>query len=196
MSRAKARVAGAWVDTDLVGAARVAGAWAPYGPPSGPTYESLTWPNPPTSTALQDGVSTFYTMGIRFHLLAGKPCYGIRWRVPNTVTDPTAGHSAGLFNVTTQALLTYKDFTPVPGDYQDILFDTPYTLVAAPQEYVAAVWTRYYVHSAPTPASGWLVQSPSLNIRGDMGKLGGPPRMTFPTGNFQAWYYVSPLVGL
>lgn len=195
MTSMKLRVSGDWVDSTATGSVRINGETIDYGPPDvGPTYESIVWPNEPTLVAADDGASTFYNMGIRFHLLASKQCVGVRWRVPDTVAEPTGGHAVGLYNVTDQSLMRSKDFTPTPGQYQDILFDTPATLSIAPQEYVVSVWTRYYVYSPPTPSDGWLVRSPSLNVRGDDGVLGGGARLSYPSGRFNSWYFVAPLV--
>lgn len=194
----KVRTGGAWVDTGQAGTVWVDGQAVPFGAPPGPVYESLTWPNPVPN--LTDAVDPGYTynMGIRFHLLAARPCHGIRWRAPDTAPGPLGGpHVAAVWNPTGESRIAFKDFTAVPGDYQDILFDDPVDLAAAPQEYIASVFTAHYVHRAPTPPSGWLVESPSANVRGNMGKLSSTSTATgFPAANFESWYYVSPLVAV
>jgi hypothetical protein len=195
MSTAKARVAGTWVDTNLAGYARVTGAWQEFGPEiSGPAYESIMWPNEPSIADADDGAD--YNMGLRFHLLQSKLCYGVRWRVPSAVENPAGGHVASIWDRVTETRLAFKSFVPVPGGYQDILFDTPILLDAAPSEYVASMFTRHYVFSPTTPSVDWLVQSPSLNVRGDLGKLSAGNAGTYPASNFNSWYYVSPLIGV
>lgn len=199
--RLKARVGGAWVDTDQVGAVRVAGAWVPFAPPSGPSYETLDWPNPPTETDANDGAGAYYALGAQFHLVTGKACLGVEWRVPDSAPDPGAlSHRAALWDVATNNLLTSKSFAPVPGGDQEIMWDAPVVLDGAPAEYVVSVYTWHYVYSAPTPGSGWLVRSPSLNVRHEGSRLTGP-RLDYPTtlsgwGAFNTWYYIAPLIEL
>lgn len=194
MSTAKARISGAWVDTTIEGSARISGAWVPYGPTGGPSYESLAWPSEPSLTDGNDNEN--YAMGAQFHLLAAKLCYGVRWRVPDTVVNPSSGtHAVAIWDLA-PTRLAYKTFTPVPGGYQDILFDTPISLSAAPVEYVASVLTRHYSFRVPSPSSGWLVESPSLNVRHDLSRLSSTSDpTTIPGGAFNAWYYVSPIIG-
>ena len=188
----KARVSGAWVDTEAMGAVRVGGVTVPFGPSGGPTLEDVTWPDPPASTNLDDGDA--YTMGIRFSLTAAKPIYGITWRVPDSVTTPAGGnHVATLWAVSDESLLATINFTPVPGGEQQILFSAPYTPLAAPVQYVAAVHTRKYVFRN---GGGIWPTSPSGNVITDQGKLvvNNNPAV-YPGGTFGTpWYYVSPLV--
>jgi hypothetical protein len=193
MSTAKARVSGAWVDTELVGAARVSSAWVPYGPSGSPATESLSWPFEPSLTDGNDNEN--YVMGGQFHLLTAKLCYGVRWKVPDSVETPSSGtHAVALWDLA-PLRLAYKTFTPVPGGYQDILFDSPVALSATPVEYVVSVLTRHYSFRSPTPSSGWLVESPSLNIRHNVSKLSASSDpTTFPGGSFSSWYYVSPIM--
>jgi hypothetical protein len=198
----KNRVAGAWVDSEAVGAVRVSGAWVPFGPDGGPTYEALTWPNPPTETDGDDGGSAYYALGAQFHLLVAKPCYGIQWRVPDNVPNPGANPiTAALWEVSTNDQLAIKTITPTPGGFEEFLWTGgPVSLSAAPAEYVVSVYTHHYTFSAPTPGSGWLVESPSLNVRHDASRLTGPrpdpPSTLSGWGSFNTWYYISPLIGL
>lgn len=195
MEPAKVKINGVWLDTDLYGMVKAEGIFVPFGPetdPGTPTLESFVWPNEPTQTDLTDGPDAHYNMGIRFHLLQDSVCYGVRWRVPDSVVAPPGGHMVSLWNRTTELKVASKVFTPTPGGYQNVLFDEPIDLVSAPQEYVAAVYTNHYVYSAPTPNVDWLVESPSLNLRGDLGKLAVGE--IYPASDFQAWYYVSPLI--
>lgn len=195
----KARELGTWKQAANAGSVRSGGVWSSFTPggdePDEPVLESLAWPNTtPNLTNAADG-STTYTMGIRFHLLQATRCFGVRWRVPDTVTPaPAGGHQVTLWNATTTAQITIKAFTPTAGVYQDVLFDAPVDLVAAPQEYVAAVTTVRYVHRAPTPTSGWLIESPSLNLRADKGRLVANAAVTYPNQGQDALYYVSPIV--
>ncbi len=201
MTALKARELGAWKPTTTAGSVRTGGDWSSFTPGDGvPELEALAWANPvPNLTNASDGAGDpiVYTMGIRFHLLQAATCHGVRWRVPDTVTPaPAGGHQVSLWNAGTSAQAALKTFTPTPGVYQDVLFDTPVDLVAAPQEYVAAVTTVRYVHRAPDPASGWLVESPSLNVRGDKGRLVTGPTAAYPSSGSDALYYVSPLVAV
>lgn len=193
MSIMKARVSGAWVDSDRVGSVRVSGDTIPFGPSGSPDLETLAWPNPPTLTDGDDGEN--YVMGAVFHLLAPKLCYGVEWRVPDTVVNPTSGtHAVALWDLA-PIRLAYQPFTPIPGTVQQVLFDTPVALVAAPAEFVVSVLTRHYSFRSPTPSSDWLVESPSLNIRHNSSRLSttSDPN-TIPGGAFNAWYYVSPIM--
>lgn len=195
MSIMKVRSGGLWVDTDKTGSVRYQGATEPYAPAGGPSTETLAWPSEPTLTDGNDNEN--YVMGAQFHLLQGKLCYGVRWKVPDSVENPSSGtHAVALWDLA-PLRLAYKTFTPVPGGYQDILFDTPVALLAAPVEYVVSVLTRHYSFRTPSPTSGWLVESPSLNIRHDLSKLSASSDpTTFPGGAFSAWYYVSPIMEL
>ncbi|MEV6344133.1 DUF4082 domain-containing protein [Actinoplanes sp. NPDC051851] len=158
--------------------------------------EYLTWPNEPTLTNGYDG-SNSYSMGIKFTLTAASACPGVRWRVPDSLESPAGGtHVVSVWDRLTETRLAYKEFTPVAGGYQNILFDTPLSLSAG-TEYVASVHTVHYVYSAPTPTSGWTLQSPSGVLQATESKLAisdsGPA--TYPSGSYSAWYYVSPLIG-
>lgn len=193
MTAAKIRVAGAWVDATKVGKVRIGGAWVDFGP-VGVGYEGLSWsPSTPASTDLNDG-GTAYNMGIRFHVVAGKNCVGGRWRVPTTVASPGgSGHEISLWRVSDQARLTSKVFTPVTGGYQDVLFDTPVALTAA-TDYIIAVFTNHYVFTSPSPSSGWSVLSPSGNVVADQSALVVGDTTSYPSSNFNGWYYMGPLV--
>ncbi len=163
-------------------------------PTADTSYESLAWPSGPASTNNVDG-SQAYHMGARFHLLDGAECVGARWWVPDTVPTPPGGtHYFTLWRVSDETLLAQKSFTPVPGGDQDVLFDTPVTLSAVSEEYVVAVYTIGYVFRSVTPP--FLVESPSLNIRHDRSALvpWNAGTVSYPDGDFAAWYYVSPLI--
>jgi hypothetical protein len=157
--------------------------------------EYLVFPIEPTSPDLVDGTQA-YNMGIRFSSLAARLCYGVRWRVPDTVETPPGGtHAVSLWSQDSETRLAYKEFTPVPGGYQDILFDTPYLMDPNPALYVAAVYTVHYVFSNRTVPE---VFSPSGNLGGDLGRLaafnGGAATAPFPGEQFGTpWYYVSPI---
>jgi hypothetical protein len=197
MSRLKTRVSGSWVTTDASGAVWPGGVKTTFGPPAGAAYEALAWPNPVPNLLDADDSLTRYSLGVRFKLLNAKNCVGVQWRVPTNAPSPTnssfaVGHSVSLWNGDTTVRMATKDFTPVPGGYQDILFDIPQALNTV-SEYVVSVYTFHYVHRAAT----WNVTSPSGNIVADAGRFvadQGPA--VFPAGNSNAWYYVSPLVTL
>lgn len=194
MTAAKIRVGGAWVDATKAGKVRIAGNWVDFGPAGGPTLEGISWPNEPTSLNLDDGGGSFYNMGLGFYLLAAKTCYGARWRVPTSAPAPTGGHCVSLWDRAAGTLMETKDFTPVAGGYQDVLFDTPRALAASPTQYVITVFTFHYVYSAPTPPSTWTLKSPSLNLVAEEGRLNAGSKNTYPGSTPNAWYYVSPLV--
>jgi len=195
MSTAKVRVSGSWVDSDLAGKHRVSGSWVDFGPSGGTAYEALSWPNPVPNLLDADDLSTRYNMGVMFTVLTAKNCVGVQWRTPTNTPSPTntpypVGHSVSLWDGDLDTHIVSKDFTPVPGGYQDILFDTPVPLLTA-NNYIAAVYTFHYVHRAAT----WPVTSPSGNVSASIGRLvadQGP--MAYPGGNSNAWFYVSPLV--
>ncbi len=199
---AKIRDGGAWVNTNLVGKVGYAGSTVAFAPPGGPSYESLSWPNPPTGTDGVDGPTDYYALGAQFHLLVGKPCYGIRWRVPDNAPAPSGfSISAALWDVATNNQLAVENITPTPGGTHDFLWTAgPVSLSAAPAEYVVSVFTHHYTFSAPTPPSSWLVESPSLNVRHEQSRLTGPrpdpPTTLSGWGAFNNWYYIAPLIGL
>lgn len=165
--------------------------------------EYLTFPIEPTSTDLVDGTQA-YNMGIRFSsLAAGRPCYGVRWRVPDSVSTPPGGtHAVSIWSEDTLTRLAYQEFVPVPGGYQNVFFvdglgaPAPITLDAAPALYVAAVYTVHYVFASRTVTP---ISSPSGNLSGDLGRLasfnGGAATAPIPNDQFGTpWYYVSPIV--
>lgn len=156
-------------------------------------YEGLAWAANPSATDLAD-VGATYNMGIRFALVEGADCVGIRWRVPDTVSTPPGGtHVASVWSVVGETRLRSKDFTPVPGGFQDILFDTPVTLSAA-TNYVAAVHTQHYVFRA---SGGVFPSSASGNITSDESRLvANDDPATYPSSSGSALYYVSPLVAV
>lgn len=195
MNPVKLRINGVWVDSTISAKLRSNGTWVEYSPElENPTYEALAWPNPvPSLTDAVDGGS-IYNLGIRFHILEAKWCYGIQWRVPDNVPNPPGGHVASLWNRLTEKIITTKAFTPVAGQYQDILFDEPVELTIFPQEYTVSVFTSHYVYRAPD-SNPWTVQSPSGNVVADIAQLSdsGDPAV-YPASTFNALYYVSPLI--
>lgn len=188
----KARIGGAWVETDKSGAVRVDGVTVPFS--SGPEVERLAWALEPAGTDYVDE-GFAYNMGIQFEVDVSKPCHGVSWRVPDTVLNPPGGtHAATLWRVSDTSLVALKEFVPVPGGYQDILFDTPTAALDIADTYVAAVYTRHYVHRSPGGSP--YPTSPSGNIISHEGRLVpydfGPN--VYPHATFNAWYYVSPLI--
>ncbi len=203
MTAAKIRQGGAWVGSALAGKVRVGGAWVDFGPGGGATTETLAWPSPPSSTDLDDGVGSSYGMGAQFYLSAGvtKNCLGVRWRVPDSVTapgSPPTSHHAQLYRASDGAQLADEVITPTPGGDQDFLFTSPVALSdGLAEEYVAVVYTRHYVHRAPSPSSGWDVQSPSGNVHHQISRLivsSAVPTSLATWSSQNAWYYISPIV--
>jgi len=157
--------------------------------------ESIAWPATPAFTDLVDPGQS-YNMGIRFSHEDGGPCWGVQWRVPDTVTDPPGGtHAVAIWDVATASRVAYEEFTPVPGGLQSVEFTTKPTLDPAPALYVATVYTTHYVFRSPSTSE---VTSPSGKIVADNGRLigfnGGAPLAPYPPDPFNAWYYVSPIM--
>lgn len=157
--------------------------------------ESIAWPEPPTFTDLVDPGQS-YNMGIQFSHEDGGPCWGVEWRVPDTVSDPPGGtHAASIWEVASGTRVAYQEFVPVPGGLQDIEFTSKPTLDPAPALYVAAVYTTHYVFHARTVNP---VTSPSGKISADDGRLaafnGGATLAPYPADPFASWYYVSPIM--
>lgn len=195
MTAAKIRISGAWVDSTSVGKVRISGAWVDFGPPAGGGYEGLSWPSEPSNANAQDGDQD-YVMGIKFRLTTAKPCYGIKWRVPDGLATPVAGvYNASLWKTSDTSRVANINFTPVAGGYQEILFSAPTSNLLTATDYVAAVYTNHYSFRAPSPSSGWHVMSPSGNVDAYEACLatGGPN--VYPNNNFNGWYYVAPLIG-
>lgn len=195
MAILKTRVSGAWVDSDRVGAVRYEGATIPYGPPS-VSYEAVNWVSPPTLTDATD--STTYVMGCSFTVVTSKPCYGIRWRVTDTITTPGGSGQfyATLFSLSPNTKLAQKVFTPVAGGDQDILFDTPVTLSTSLTYTVSILTVRYSFRTASS-VGGFPFSSPSGNVVASTGRLSTTTDPdTVPGGDFASIFYISPLVGL
>lgn len=193
----KARVGGAWVDTDRAGAVRVAGAWVPFAPPAGgPGYEALVWPDEPTLLNGNDGGQD-YNMGIRFSVTADAPCLGIRWaRTPTSFSGPPNGGSwvAALWRSVGELRLASVTFVPVAAAVdQDYLFAAPVALTAG-ELYVTSIFTRDYVYRSSAVGNP---SSPSGLITADQGKLAasGDP-LSYPASNQPAHYYIGPLIGV
>ncbi len=187
----------AWVQSGLSGKVRHDGADISFAPPAtGPLYESVSY-SPLVGTNETDGGAT-YAMGLRFSLGVAKPCYGVRWRVPDTVAGeaPDDGYVARLWRIVGEVPVASKVFNPVgsEGADLDILFDTPYNVLTG-EYWIAAVLTRRYVY-APRSAFPELL-SPSGNIHADEGKLGFSAGInTFPSSTQNTYYGVRPLIGV
>ena len=155
--------------------------------------EALAWPSPPTLTDNVDGTQS-YTMGLAFTVASDQTCDGIQWRVPDTVSPPSGDvHAAILWEDVTGTRLGYKEFTPVTGDYQNILFDTPADLPAG--QYVACVYTLHYVFHSGSPAG---IATPSGSATVVEGRLAtfssGASIAPRPTDIANSQFYVSPLI--
>ncbi len=193
MARFKVREAGAWVDTDRVGKVNYQGSDVAFGPALVPTYEAVSL-GVPTLTDLQDG-DQGYNMGMEFSIVASRLAYGVQWRVPDSVATPAGGtHAVAIWNDDTATRIEYKEFIPVPGGFQDILFDTPVSLSSG-VNYVASVYTIKYVFKSGSPAG---LTSPSGNIVAGASRLamynGGAFTAPIPLDAFGATYFVNPLI--
>jgi hypothetical protein len=158
--------------------------------------EALAWPAEPAVTDAVDDVQA-YNMGIQFTVPEAVPCAGVQWRVPDALSTPPEGaYQASVWRVGDEAKLAAANFVPVAGGYQDVLFETPVTLVTG-QSYVAAVYTTHYVYRA---SGGIWPSTPSGSAVADEGRLrnynGGPNNVAaFPGSPTGLLFYVSPLVG-
>ena len=197
MPHGKIRFGGNLLYTRLKGAARSGGVSSTFGKdvipaPGGPTYESVSWPQEPVDTDNNDGTQA-YNMGIAFYVTNAKNCVGVKWRVPDVITNtpPGGSHVASIWRVSDTTRVAVKNFTPVTGGYQEIMFDSG-VLLTASASYIAAIYTIHYVFRSGTSA----VQSPSGNLTVQGGKLidynGGPD--IYPAGNYDSWYYIAPIV--
>jgi hypothetical protein len=184
---------GAWVESSTPDKVWAGGAWVAFAPAGG-TDEVLAWAAEPSNTDADDG-SQAYNMGVLFTLVASKNCIGVQWRVPDTTPSPPGGtHAVSIWDDVGASRIAYKEFTPVPGGYQRILFDSPVALTLA-TAYVAAVYTNHYSFRSGTPAG---TTSPSGNIVAGAGRLAaynsGAASAPQPTDSFTSIYYVSPIV--
>jgi hypothetical protein len=163
--------------------------------------EALAWPDEPADTDEVDGGQS-YNMGTLFGIAAGGTpvdCHGVQWRVPDVVSAPAGGvHAVALWNEDTGVRLAYKEFTPAPGGYQDVLFDAP-VAIAALTEYVATIYTSHYVYRPSSPPSGWHIFSPSGNIDAYQTRLladnSGAASVGLGVVTAALWFYVAPLTG-
>lgn len=187
----KTRQSGAWVDTAQAGSVRVNGAWVEFGGVPGPEYETITLGSVPALTDLEDGGQA-YNMGVAFSVVAACDGVGVRWRVPDSVSTPPGGAHAVAIWEDGGDRIAYQEFVPIPGGNQDILFDTPASLVTG--DYIASVYTVHYVFRTGSPSG---LESPSGNLVAGSGRLGaysgGAPSAPIPSGTFDATYYVTPL---
>lgn len=195
MATAYVRVADAWVQSNLTGKARYEGGDVAFAPP-GATTESIAWAGAPSDTDENDGTQA-YIMGVEFTVTTGVPCYGVVWRVPDSVVAPAGGpHAISLWNVS-ESRTDYKEFTPVPGGDQEILFDTATNLGSA-SSWSIAVYTNHYVFTLED-AAGY--DTPSGNVAVAAGRLaaynGGAASAPYPgTITTALNFHISPLVGI
>lgn len=158
-------------------------------------YEALAWSNSTPSTTDQVDGTQSYNMGTRFQSAAARNCVGVQWRVPDTLAAPGGGgiYAVAIWNVGTGTRVAYKEFTPVAGGYQDVMFDSAVALSAA-INYVASVYTLHYTFRASTATA----TSPSGNITSDSGLFatynGGAAAAPIPASTTTTGFYVSPLV--
>jgi hypothetical protein len=205
VSALKVRAGGAWVDSSAVGSARVAGAWVPYGPDGGgePTYERLTWPDPPAVTDQFDGDQA-YNMGIEFSVASTRPCIGVSWRVPDQILNPPGGlHVLSLWKPDPgNTRLRFRAMTApelTPGADQDFLFidgdGDPDPVTLTPGNYIAAAFTVHYVYRGSAAAGA---SSPSGNLASVTGRLhvngGGEESNVYPELTTGTLFYVTPIV--
>lgn len=195
MSTAKARVSGAWVDTGAAGSARVGGVSVPFGPDAGgPVLEAIDWVDVPTLTNADDGPTAAYHMGCQFTVVAAKPCYGLRWRVPDSLITPGVGYFATLYQIAPNFQHKKMAITPAAGGNQDFLWDAPVDLLTT-EQYTVGVTTVKYTFRAAASVGGFPLASPSGNVVASTGRLSDPADPDAPpSSSFASIYYVSPLV--
>lgn len=156
--------------------------------------EALAWPSAPALTDANDGTQA-YNMGVEFTVSTTQSCTGVRWRVPDTVATPPGGtHAVAIWDSTNNVRKAYKEFVPVPGGDQDILFDAAASLPST-AGYVASVYTIHYVFRSADPTG---VNTPSGSATAGKGRLrtdnGGAAGSLIPDQQFSSIYYVSPLI--
>lgn len=157
--------------------------------------EALAWPNPPALTDNVDGTQN-YAMGCAFTAVGDQSCPGVQWRVPDTVEAPSGGvHAAMLFEDVSGTRIGYQEFVPVPGDYQDVLFDAGSVSLVDGTSYVVTVYTLHYVFTSASVAG---VSTPSGSAVATEGRLGpfngGAALAPRPADVSGATFYVSPLI--
>lgn len=196
MTAAKIRVGGAWVDSTKVGKVRIGGAWVDFAPAGGPSYEALNWISAPALTNADDGPTAAYHMGCSFTVGVSKPCYGVRWRVPDSLLTPGVGFYATLYQISPNIQHQKLSIAPVAGGDQDFLFAVPTTLLTTEQYSVGVTTIKYSFRSAAS-VGGFPFVSPSGNVSASTGRLSDPADPDSPPGSsFPSIYYVSPLVGV
>lgn len=160
--------------------------------------EALAWPNPPTLTTGDDGVS--YNLGVSFTITASQSCTGVQWRVPDSLTNAPVGgsYAMSIWDDSNGSRLAFQTIDPsgLAGTTHNFLFGSPVALSAG--KYVAAIFTRPYVFRSDNPSG---VTTPSGSATANEGRLvsfssGSASTATFPDVNFTATYYVSPLIAL
>lgn len=158
-------------------------------------YEALAWSNSTPSTTDQVDGTQSYNMGERFQIGTARNCVGVQVRIADTLAAPGGGgtYAVAIWNVGTGTRVAYKEFTPVAGGYQDVLFDSAVALSAS-TTYIASYYTLHYVFRA----SAATASSPSGNITGDSGMFvtynGGAAAAPIPSTTSTASFYVSPLI--
>jgi hypothetical protein len=195
VSAAKARVSGAWVDTGASGLARLGGVSIPFGPEAGgPTLEAINWVAAPALTNVDDGPTAAYSMGCSFTVTTPKLCYGLRWRVPDSLITPAVGYFANLWQIAPDVQQKKQAIVPVAGGDQDFLWDAP-VLLANTEQYTVGVTTVKYSFRAAASVGGFPFASPSGNVLANTGRLTDPANPDAPpSSSFASIYYVSPLV--
>lgn len=188
MPKLLTRVSGAWVDTQQAGMVRLSGSWTEFGP-DGLATEAVDWLSPPSSFG-DDGPT--YNMGCSFTVQENTICYGVQWRVPDSLVAPSGGiYYAALWSHSPNEKKEQKIFTPVAGGFQDIMFDDPYLLNTSESSgYIVSVLTRSYSFRA----GSFPYESPSGNVIVDSGRLAetADPDV-IPGSTFTSVYYVSPI---
>lgn len=194
MTAIKARIGGAWVDTTKTGKARIGGAWVDYGPAS--TYETITWPTPPSLPDGNDAAQT-YNLGLLWSLSGS----GGSW-IGNVLNPAPLSHVAPAggtnytqaWNYDTSTLLTPSQaiLPAAGGGKQEFLFDTP-VAVTLGVAYMSAFYTQNYAFLA-NPL--WDEVSPSGRIHADRGILrtDNSGSANIPDTLTDSIYFISPMI--
>lgn len=188
---AKARVSGAWVDTDLVGAYRLGGVTTPFAPPDDPPAgETLFGDTVPVDLDLTDG--TAYTMGTRFTpAVNGEATHG-RWHFPTTIPHASNPVLVGIYRNSDEVLLGWTEFPlgATLGAWNQVAYSSPIALTAG-TEYTTVIHTpaRYVASGsfhAITKNNGANLNMPTIAGRFSAGPYGS---FQFPGGSYNAGGY-------
>lgn len=187
------RVAGAWVDSDQVGAVRFGGTTIPFGPPAGNAPVSLFTNQLPAGT-FEDGIQM--SLGVVMNFAAAGQITHVRWYCPS---NPPAGTVyAAVFGVNEARLtpepdVTFGTFTA--GAWNTVALTTPLTVPAASQRVIGIKTPSRYpaATGGTTPASPFPLTNGPLSVASGGGRYttfgNSSNRVEYPADNFNNGCY-------